>query len=125
MAHTLTVDTPAVVLANMESELRGVAGFYWEGWDQIARYALDTGRRPEAALGWAQRSREIRPTFANTMTAAAAFDALGRADDAAETRAAAFELATEDEVRAYARERRRAGRPEEAEAALARLDEIP
>ncbi|PAP77423.1 DUF2911 domain-containing protein [Rubrivirga marina] len=121
----LTVDTPAVVLANMESELRGVAGFYWEGWDQIARYALDAGRRPEAALAWAERSREIRPTFGNTMTIAAALEALGRADEADEARAAAFGLATEDEVRAYARERRRAGRPDEAEAALARLDEIP
>lgn len=121
----LTTDTPAIVLANMERELRGVAGFYWEGWDQIARYALDTGRRTEDALAWAQRSREVRPTFANTMTVAAALDALGRAGEAAEARSAAFELATEDEVRAYARERRRAGRADEAEAALARLGEIP
>ena len=121
----LTVDTPGVVLASMERELRGVAGFYWEGWDQIARYALDAGRQPERALAWAERSHEIRPTFANTMTRAAALDALGRADEADAARADAFGLATEDDVRAYARERRRAGRPEEADAALARIDEIP
>ena len=122
---SLTTDTPAIVLTNMERELRGVAGFYWEGWDQIARYALDAGRRTEDALAWAQRSREVRPTFANTMTVAAALDALDRSAEADEARAAAFGLATEEEVRAYARERRRAGRADEAEAALARLDEIP
>ena len=46
----LTVHTPAVVLASMERELRGVAGFYWEGWDQIAAYALDHDLRLDDAL---------------------------------------------------------------------------
>lgn len=121
----LSVDTPNVVLANMERELRGVAGFYWEGWNQIASYALDTGRRLDDALAWADRSRSIRPTFANTMTRAAVLEALGQAAAAAAARDEAFGLASEDEVRAYARERRRAGRPDEAEAALSRIGEIP
>lgn len=121
----LTVDTPGVVLASMESELRGVAGFYWEGWNQIASHALDAGRRLDDALAWAERSREIRPTFANTMTQAALLAALGRDAEARATEDAAFALATEEEVRAYARERRRAGHPDEADAALSRLAEIP
>lgn len=121
----LTVDTPGVVLASMEAELRGMPGFFWEGWNQIAAFALDHGRRLDDALGWAARSQQIRPTFANTMTEARLLDALGRADEAAAARDAAFGLATEEDVRAYARERRRAGHPDEAEAALDRIGEVP
>ena len=121
----LGVDTPGVVLASMESELRGMAGFFWEGWHQIAAYALDHGRRLDAALVWAERSQQIRPTFANTMTEARVLDALGRADEAAAARDEAFALATEEDVRAYARERRRAGDAEAAEAALDRIGEVP
>lgn len=121
----LSVDTPGVVLASMEQELRGLAGFYWQGWNGIASYALDHGRRLDDALAWADRSRQMQATFANTMTRARILDALGRADEAATARDEAYGLATADEVRAYARERRRAGRPDEAEAALARIDEVP
>ncbi len=121
----LVADTPAAVLASMEAELRGVAGFYWEGWNQIAQYALDHDRRLDDAVGWAERSIGVRPTFANTMTKAALLEATGQATEATAARTDAFGLATEDDVRAYARERRRAGRPDQADAALARLGEIP
>lgn len=121
----ITVDTPAVVLDAMEVELRSIPGFYPDGWNQIARYAVDNGRRLEEALAWAERSRGIQATFANTMTTAAILDALGRADDAREMEAAAFDMANEDEVRAYARERRRAGRSDQAEAALERFGGMP
>ena len=118
----IAVDTPTVVLASMERELRGLAGFFWEGWNQAASYALDHGRRAEDALAWAERSAQIRPTFANRMTRARALDALGQPDAAEAARAEAFESASEDEVRAFARERRRAGRADEADAALERAE---
>ena len=119
------VDTPSVVLASMERELRGVAGFFPEGWDQIASYALDSGRRLDEALGWAERSVELRPGFSNRMTQAGLLDALGRADEAAAARDAAFADASEDEVRTYARSRRRAGDDAGADAALGRLGGRP
>ena len=122
---SLTVDTPAVVLASMERELRGVAGFYPEGWAQIAAYALDQQRRLDDALGWAERSAEMRPSFAAAMTRAGVLDALGRSAEAARARDEAYAMASEDDVRAYARERRRAGQPEQAEAALSRLGDLP
>ena len=122
---SITTDTPGVVLASMESQLRGRDGFFWEGWNQAASFALDHGRRPADALVWAERSREIRPTFANTMTLARALRALDQADDAEAAEAEAFALGTAEEIRAYARERRRAGAPEQAEAALSRLAERP
>lgn len=119
------VDTPAVVLASMERELRGVAGFFPEGWDQIAAYALDEGRRLDDALAWADRSVELRPGFANQMTRAGLLDALGRPAEAAEARDAAYADASEEDVRSYARARRRAGDAAGADAALERLGGRP
>ncbi|WP_424521566.1 DUF2911 domain-containing protein [Rubrivirga sp.] len=122
---SITVDTPRIVLANMETELRGLAGFFWQGWDQAARYALDNDVRLEDATSWAERSREISPTFGNTMTLANLLEATGDFDGATSMRDEAFTLASEDDVRAYARERRRAGQPDQADAALARIGDIP
>ncbi len=121
----IAVNTPAVVLATMERELRGVAGFYWEGWDQVAAYALDHDLRLDDALTWADRSIERMPTFANRMTKAALLDALGREGEAGTVRDEAYAEAVEGDVRAYARERRRAGRADQADAALARLGDLP
>jgi hypothetical protein len=121
----IAIDTPGAVLAQMERERRGVSGFYAEAWDQIAAYALDHGRRTEEALAWADRSIELGPGFSNRMTKAALLDALGRASEADALREAAYAEASEEDIRAYARSRRRAGKPDQAEAVLARLGERP
>jgi hypothetical protein len=39
----IDVDTPAVVMASMRSELRGIAQFTWQPWNQAARYWVDHG----------------------------------------------------------------------------------
>ena len=121
----LAVDTPGAVLAQMERELRGVSGFYAEAWDQVAAYALDHGRRLDEAVAWADRSIELMPSFSNRMTKAALLDALGRESEADVLREEAYAEASADDVRAYARARRRAGKAAEADAALARLGERP
>lgn len=121
----LSVDTPAVVLANMERELRGVSGFYATAWDQIATYALDHGRRLDDALRWAERSVEMAPAFSNRMTRAALIEALGRGPEAEALREEAFAAAGEEEVRAYARSRRRAGKAAQADAVIARFEGRP
>lgn len=121
----LRADTDLLVLANMERELRGLAGFYPEGWNQIAVYALNSGRRLDDALAWAERSIEMQASFGNTMTKAGLLAALDRAAEAGEAEAQAFALATEDEIRAFARQRRRAGDDAAADAALARIADLP
>ena len=121
----IAVDTPGAVLAQMERELRGVSGFYAEAWDQVAAYALDHGRRLDEAVAWADRSIELMPSFSNRMTKAALLDALGRESEADVLREEAYAEASADDVRAYARARRRAGKAAEADAALARLGERP
>ena len=115
----LAADTPALVLDSMERELRGVAGFFAEGWEQIATYALDNGLRAEDALAWAEHSIERGASFGNQMTKARALDALGQTAEATALRAAALSVAEEAEVQAYAQSRRRAGHGDEADRVLA------
>ena len=86
---------------------------------------FNTRKRVEEALGWADRSIAIRPTFANHMTKARLYYALDDPQAAAAVETEAYQLATEEEVRAYARARRRAGQTAEADAILERIDEIP
>lgn len=118
---SIAVDTPGVVLASMERELRGIPGFFAEGWNQIAEYALDHNRRLGDALDWVEVSIQRQPSFANRMTKAGLLAALGQDREAAEVREDAFANATPDEVRAWARGRQQAGFVEQAEDALARL----
>ena len=119
----LAADTPEVVLAPMHDELRGLAGFFAEGWHQIASYALVHDVRLVDALGWAERAVEMNPAFAHQMTQAALLDRLDRGGDAEVIRTEAFASADEEDVRAYARSLRRAGLTAEADAAIARLGE--
>lgn len=117
----LRVDTPGVVLAQMERELRGVPRFFWDGWNQIAQYALDHQRRLPDALEWVETSIQRQPTFANRMTKAGILDALGQTEEAAELREDAYLTAEDTEIRAWARARQQAGFPDQAAGALARL----
>lgn len=121
----VTVDTPALVLAQMERELRGVAAFYPEPWAQAAAYALEHETRLDDALGWAERAIGMAPSFAARMTRAGLLDALGRAAEATAERDLAFAGADESEVRAYARSLRRAGRGGDADTILSRLSSAP
>ncbi len=98
---TITANTPAVVLASMEREMRNLPRFGWQGWNQIAGYALQTGQRPEEALAWADQSISMNRNFTNLMTRAGLLGALGNGGEADRTRAEALTLATENEVNAY------------------------
>ena len=117
----ITVDTPGVVLASMERELRGIPGFFWEGWNQAAQYALDHDLRLADAMGWVETSIERQPTFANRMTKAGLLAATGQDAEADEVREDAFANASADEIRAWARSRQQAGFAQQAQSALARL----
>ncbi len=97
----ISVDTPNVVLANMEREMRGLPRFSWQGWNQIAAWALANDLRLDDARGWAEQSVSANRNFTNLMTLAALHEALGNASTATTTRSDAVALATEAEMNAY------------------------
>jgi hypothetical protein len=98
---TVSVNTPEVVLSRMERELRGVDQFFWQGWNQIAGYALQTNTRMEDAPGWADRSIALNRNGANLGTKMALLTALGRGDEAGALEADFYGIATEADVNAY------------------------
>ncbi|MDX1421066.1 MAG: DUF2911 domain-containing protein [Rubricoccaceae bacterium] len=101
MPVAIAVNTPDVVLANMERELRGLPGFFWNGWNQIAAFALQTGTRLDEALGWADRSIGINENGTNLGTRIGLLTALGRADEADVQEAEFLAIANEAEVNTY------------------------
>lgn len=98
---TITVDTPTIVLTSMAHEMRGLPRFGWQGWNQIAAYALQTGQRAEEALAWVDQSIAMNRNFANLMTRAGLLDGLGSSAEAEATRTEALAIATENEMNAY------------------------
>src|SRR5262249_48043470 len=62
-------DTPKVVMASIRSQLRGLPGFGWQGYNQAARYALRAGLLDDA-LKFADKSIANATTFQNLNTRA-------------------------------------------------------
>ena len=70
---------------------------------------------------WVETSIARQPTFANRMTRAGLLAAMGQEEESTEVREDAFSNASDDEIRAWARARQRAGFAEQAQSALSRL----
>lgn len=94
----IEVDTPRIVMANMRSELRGVAGFTPDPWTQAAAYWLRNGGPLDEALRMVDRSIGMQPGYANHMTRAEILEKQGNAAGAKEARAKAQPLATESDL---------------------------
>jgi len=77
--------------------LRGAAGFTPQGYTQAAQYALKT-KRYDQALAWAEKSIAMAESFANLRTKAAALEALGRKEEAAQFQTKALKIATEADI---------------------------
>lgn len=99
---SIAVDTPAVVLASMERELRGLPRFFWEGWNGIAAYALSTETRMDEALGWIDQSIGTQRNGTNLLTKVGLLTALGRGDEARALEGEIATVASEAEMRGYA-----------------------
>ena len=97
----IDVDTPAVVMASMRSELRGIPQFSWEGWNQAAGYWVQHGGNLDEAAKMADKSIQIRPMFQNHMTRAAIADKKGDKKLAGELRQKALAMANEIDLNAY------------------------
>lgn len=98
----IEVDTPKVVMASIRAQLRGPAGFSWQGYNQAANYWLRNGGALDEALKFADRSIQTSATFQNQMTRAAILEKQGNAKGAAELRAKVLPAATEAELNQYA-----------------------
>jgi len=94
---TIEVETPKIVMASLRQQLRGPAGFTWQGFAQAAGYALRSGSTDDA-LKWVDRSIGVNTTYQNLTLKAQILDKQGKAKDAAELRTRAQGLATEGDL---------------------------
>ncbi|HZJ63582.1 MAG TPA: DUF2911 domain-containing protein [Kofleriaceae bacterium] len=97
----IEVDTPKVVMASIRGQLRGPAGFTWQGFNQAANYWLRNGGSLEEALKFADRSIQNSATFQNQMTRAAILEKQGNAKGAAELRTKVMPTASEADLNQY------------------------
>jgi len=95
---TIEVDTPHIVMESVRQQLRGPAGFSWQGAAQAANYWLKHDGPIDEALSLADRSIANQESFRNLSIKADILDKKGDAKGAGELRAHAQAIATEQDI---------------------------
>ena len=101
VSFPVTVDTNAVVMASLQSQLRGLPRFGWQAWNTAANWALTHDQNLGQALQWADQSVNTQTNFTNLRTKAAILEKQGDAKQAEELRAQAMKIATEADINQY------------------------
>lgn len=110
----ISVDLHGQVLANIENELRHIAGFTWQGFQQAANYCVTNDLDCPEAMGWIDRSIGMQENFANLQTKSQLLRRAGNEEEADATMARALELATPLQVHGYGRQLIAQGKVDEA-----------
>ena len=95
------IDTNAVVLASLRSELRGLPRFSWQGWNQASTWSLRHNVNLDEALEWSNRSIAIAETFQNLRIKAGLLEKKGDAKTAQELKDKSLRIATEADLNTY------------------------
>lgn len=111
---TVEADSHSLTMASIESQLTGLSGFFWQGWNQAAGYTLFVEQDLEKGLEWADRSIGIQTDFNNMNTKAQILAKLGREEEAAEVMAAALPIGNAGQLHNYGRTLLGTGKTEDA-----------
>ena len=76
------VNTHEIVAQNLHNQLRGLAQYAWDGWDDAANYLLQEKINLEEALTYSDKSIQAEARYDNFMTKSKVLDALGRKEEA-------------------------------------------
>ncbi len=108
------VNTHEIVKQNLHNQLRGLAQYSWDGWDDAANYLLQEKIDLEEALKYADKSILNEARYDNFMTKAKVLDALGRKDEATTARTKALSMANAIQMHSYGRQLQIDGKANEA-----------
>ena len=97
----IDVDVHEIVYENMQKELDGVAGFFWQGPNQAATHCIENNIHLDQASVWIEESITLQKTFTNLNTKANLLDKQGKASEAAIFRKEALTLADENQLNTY------------------------
>lgn len=97
----LEVDTPDLVVESLRLQLHGAPQFFWQRWNDAARYALGQKVHLDRATEWVERSISMNDNFTNRSTQAELLELDGKSDEARAILDAARVRATEAELNQY------------------------
>jgi len=90
-----------IVMANAGEELKGVAGFSFQGYSAAANYALQNKVNVGQAVDWADKAVTMNPNFNTLSTKAGLLRLEGKTADAEKVQAEALTIANETELNTY------------------------
>ena len=108
------VNTHEIVEQNLHNQLRGLAQYSWQGWDDAANYLLQEKIDLDEALTYSDKSIQNEARYDNFMTKSQVLDALGRKEEAATARNKALTMANAIQMHSYARQMQIDGKQAEA-----------
>lgn len=97
----IEVDTPELVVESLELQLHGLPQFFWQRWNDAARYALAQGVHLDLAKEWVERSIAMNDNFVNRSTQAELLELEGKSAEAKAILDAALPRASEAELNQY------------------------
>lgn len=108
------VDVHAIVLDELDAQLRGLGAFAWEVWYEAAHYCHEESIAPERAMEWVDRSIARQPNFENQGLKATLLEEQGKTAEAAALRKTMIDGATNAQLNTYAYQLANQGRLDEA-----------
>ena len=108
------VNTNEIVAQNLHAQLRGLAQYTWDGWDDAANYFLTNKYNLEEALKYEDRSIGVEERYDNLMNKSRILDAMNRKDEATVARNKALGMASITQLHTYGRQLQLAGKQDEA-----------
>ena len=108
------VNVHQAVEQSLQKQMRGLAQYTWEGWDDAANYWINEKTNYDTALKYADESIGQEKRFGNLMTKSKALDGLGRKTEAASLREEALTLGNSQQLYGYGRQLQRDKQQEQA-----------
>ncbi len=108
------VNTHEIVAQNLHNQLRGLAQYSWDGWDDAANYLLQEKIDLDEALKYSDRSIKNEERYDNLITKSRILDALNRKEEATTARNKALTMANAIQMHGYARQLQNDGKQAEA-----------
>ena len=109
----VAVNVHEAVERSLQKQMRGIAQYTWEGWDDAANYWINE-KNYETALKDSDQSIAVERRFDNLMTKAKALDGLGRKTEAASLRDDALSMGNSQQLYGYGRQLQRDKQQEQA-----------
>ncbi|HEY1936797.1 MAG TPA: DUF2911 domain-containing protein [Candidatus Angelobacter sp.] len=108
------VNSNEIVAQSLHNQLRGLAQYTWDGWDDAANYLLTNKYDLEEALKYEDNSIGVEERYDNLMTKSRILDALNKKEDATVARNKALSMANVTQLHTYGRQLQLAGKQDEA-----------